>query len=158
LEQVIGLEQTAHPRHWAAVSGLGWCHLAMGSFPAARASFEQVLQSTEVHVDERNSASDGLRKLHDQLGQAYYRSQEFIKAASEYESLLSLYSDDDGSRCAVLLWLADCRMRLGAGEHARECYEALLASPHATSEQRQEATEALSALPPRIELPEGPVQ
>ena len=144
-EQVIAVGGTAGPRYWNALLRLGWCHLRMDSNSQARSFFERVLGSIQAAAEERQWATDGLKELGWGLAESFYNSGEFSKAASEYEALLPLYTDDDEDRSRVLLWVANCQMSLGAWEQARQCYQAVLASHGATKEQKRLATNGLAA-------------
>ena len=142
-DQVIAKGQLANPDHWEALVWRGNSYLELSDYSQARSSLEDALESTVTTPESREFATDGLDVLHWRQGQSFYNSEEFGGAASEFEALLSLHTEDTEDRSRYLLWLGHCRTGLGEERQARECYEAVLAAQGATEKQKELAREAL---------------
>jgi tetratricopeptide (TPR) repeat protein len=82
------------------------------------------------------------------LGELFYEAQDYEAALKEFQQVLLAHPDDDSYRRGALLWLGHCHLAAGSVAQAKQCYEAVLASPHASQEERDVAREGLEADPP----------
>jgi len=122
----------------AAAHQLGLVQKEIGRLADARQRFEQALAALDVHPLLQNDLW-WRRALHGRLAEVYDELGEHSKAISAWRELLAWYADDDPTRVRVLLWLAGACDAAGAFADARTWYEAVLATPLASDEDRAEA-------------------
>lgn len=128
-----------HPemRH-AAGHQLGLIQRERGRPTEARRSFEQALSALDAHPTLREDAW-WRRALHGRLAEVYVEVGEPQKAAAAWRDLLGWYAEAEPERARVLGCLGDALNRAGALGEARAAYEAAVAVPGASEEDRAEA-------------------
>lgn len=123
---------------------LGRCRVELGGCEQARECFAEVLASPEASEDEQLEAQRGALYA---AAQQCYQSGDWRAAAKSYRQILEQCPQDDEFRRTMLLWLADCRLRLEDQAGARACYEEILASTNASEDEKRRALGDLAGLP-----------
>ena len=82
------------------------------------------------------------------LGELSYEAGNYEKAAASFRAVLSIHPEDDSTQRDALLWLGHCYIGTRNYGKARDCYEEVLASRHATEAQLASARDGMAALPP----------
>jgi tetratricopeptide (TPR) repeat protein len=126
--------------HRNALLWFGYCYQAMEEPQKAMEYFEKVLVSPNVSETEKISAKKGLAW---NLGKIHYGVEEYREAATAFEEVIGYQSDDDRDRYNTLVWLGHCYFAIGDNGKARDCYEKVLASPHASDTDRISAQKGL---------------
>jgi tetratricopeptide (TPR) repeat protein len=124
---------------------LGRCRVEVGACEQARECFAEVLASPEASEEEQMEAQRGALYAE---AQQFYQAGDFRTAAKAYHRILEQNPADDEFRRTMLLWLADCCVRLDDPVGARACYEEILASSQAVEGEKQRALADLARLPP----------
>lgn len=121
---------------------LGLIQQSMNRLMEARESLQKALEALQVdpylHED-----TYFLTQIHWNLGQIYFRQGEYEKAAEIFQKALASCPQDDPIYCNAVLWLGHSYGAVGDYIHARDCYEKLLASPHASDTDRISARKGL---------------
>lgn len=120
---------------------LGRCHQAEGSHTQAQSYFEKVLVSSYSSKDQKVGAQEGLAR-------SLYELREYGKAAEIFKKLSLSYPQEDSHQATTILLLGYCHEGLRDHRGARECYEEVLALPHALEADKTSAREGLRRLPP----------
>jgi len=128
--------------YWNALLWLGHSYKSTESDDKARDLFKDLLASPHATGNDKGSAQKG-------LGELYYKSAEYEKAAERFEAALLYEAEDDPNRSNTLLWLGNCYEASSALDKALDCYEGILCSAHALESDKVSARECVLRLPPR---------
>ncbi|MBI4487787.1 MAG: tetratricopeptide repeat protein [Deltaproteobacteria bacterium] len=132
------------PDHWNTLLRLGYAYQCTDAYAKARDCYEEVLASTYASETDKVSAR---RSLVWCLANLYYESGKYEEAAAGFEEFLTSYPEDALYQRAALLWMGYSYQAMGANEQARDCFEKVLASPHASENEKASAREGLARLP-----------
>ncbi len=113
----------------------------------AQRTFQQVLAALQAHPTLCNDPHF-LAEVHWNLAELYYESEAYREAAAAFQEVLAHHAKDDPYHRNALLWLGHCHLGTGAHAEARDCYQEVLNSPHASETEKASAREGLAALPP----------
>ena len=120
---------------------LGKSYHATGRYAEARDCYEQVLNSPVSSEAEKASVQAG-------LGKVYYDQGDYERAVATFETIIAHFPQDNAFHCDVLLWLGCSYEALEIDAKARDCFDRVLKSPHASEAEVSSAQEGLSRLPP----------
>ena len=129
--------------HWNTLLRLGHAYFGR-DYQKARECYERILASPHAAEADKDSARKNLTRS---LANLYYEAGQYEEATAAFEEVLSYYPEDVPHHCTALLWLGRCHDATEDCEKARDCYEQVLASPHASEEDKASAREGLARLP-----------
>lgn len=142
-DEVLQSATKNHTHLCEAQFWLGRCHQAEGSHKQAQYCFEKVLVSSYSSKDQKVGAQEGLAR-------SLYELREYGKASEIFKKLSLSYPQEDSRQASTSLLLGYCHEGLRDHRGARECYEEVLALPHALEADKTSAREGLRRLPPTL--------
>jgi tetratricopeptide (TPR) repeat protein len=140
-QKIIGCHPNDDAERREAFRWLGQSYHATGRYAEARDCYEQVLNSPVSSEAEKASVQAG-------LGKVYYDEGDYEQGVATFETIVASFPEDNAFHCDVLLWLGCSYQALALDAKARDCFEQVLKSPHASEAEVSSAQKRLSRLPP----------
>jgi tetratricopeptide (TPR) repeat protein len=120
---------------------LGSTYRGAGQLFEARESFVQAFDALRFHFlrDDQQFSSD----LYWNIAELCYELEDYEKAARVFEEVLQYHSQDESHYWNALTWLGHSYKATRNYNKAHECFQRVLASPHATDSDKKSAREGL---------------
>ena len=122
---------------------LGGIQRSTNRLAESKKSFEQALAAVKSDPYFHDSV-EILGETHFNLGSVCYELGEYEDAISAYNEVLRHNAKDGPSYWTALYWLGRSYEAVEDHRQARDCYAEVLASPHATEDDRSLARESLT--------------
>jgi tetratricopeptide (TPR) repeat protein len=113
----------------------------------AMAAFEQALAVLDVNP-LLSADRDFIAEIRWELGYLYYEAKRYGEAIIAFREVLQCLSDKSYPYCNTIVSLGQCYLATGHYVEARDCYEEVLATEQASTEEKEIVQEGLSRLPP----------
>ena len=142
-EKVLGHHAESDPERWNTMIWLASCYQGLGDYAKEQECYQRVLASRYAADADKLLAR---QKLTSSLGKAYYESKSYPEAIAAFEDVLSSCPESDPHRFHELVWLGYSCHAMGMRARARDCFERVLASPHALEADKTSARDGLARL------------
>ena len=134
------------PMHWACLHCLSDCQRELGQLGIAATNLERIVESTQAPIDQRDKARSALQSMRGHIAESHYDRKEYAACIAACESLLPQIEESHVWRPALLELLGHSYLATRKNPQARKYYEAVIASPGASTAQRENAKRGLSKI------------
>jgi len=142
-EEILDYYPETDPERWNYMNWLGSCYQGLGDYAKEQECYQRVLASRYAADADKLLAR---QKLTSSLGKAYYESKSYPEAIAAFEDVLSSCPESAPHRFHELVWLGYSCHAMGMLARARDCFERVLASPHALEADKTSARNGLARL------------
>jgi len=142
-EEVLDQYPDTDPDHWHTFIWLASCLSGLGNYAKAQECYQHVLGSRHATDHDKVLAR---RRLTSSLGKSYYEARNYPEAVAAFEEVPSSCPENDTDRFHALVWLGYGCGAMGMFARAANCFEQVLASPHALDADKTSAQNGLVRL------------